>query len=252
MEKILAYFAIKYNGDWDKIYKAINQKEKVDFNEMDSLIKEHGEKFITLLSEEYPSRLKGIYKPPFVLFYRGDISLLNSEKSVAIIGSRNNSEYGKGVTEKLSMGLSDSKITIVSGLAKGIDSIAHKSCLEVNGKTIAVLGNGLNVNYPKDNEVLQKEIENNGLVVSEYPNNVEAHKDNFPVRNRIVAGLSDAIIVSEAKRKSGTMITVSRALEMGKDIFCVPYKIGEDSGCNSLIKEGAKLIETHEDVLNEL
>jgi DNA processing protein len=122
----------------------------------------------------------------------------------------------------------------------------------VNGKTIAVLGNGLNVNYPKDNEVLQKEIENNGLVVSEYPNNVEAHKDNFPVRNRIVAGLSDAIIVSEAKRKSGTMITVSRALEMGKDIFCVPYKIGEDSGCNSLIKEGAKLIETHEDVLNEL
>jgi len=252
MEKILVYFAIKYEGDWDKIYKAINQKEKVNLDEVNSTIGEHGEKYITLLSEEYPSRLKSIYKPPFVLFYRGDISLVNCSKSIAIIGSRNNSEYGKEVTEKLSRELANKNLVIVSGLAKGIDSIAHKSCLEVNGKTIAVLANGLNKNYPSENEMLQKEIENKGVVISEYPNSVEPHKENFPIRNRIVAGLSDGVIVSEANKKSGTMITVARALEMGKDIFCVPYKIGEDSGCNSLIKEGAKLIETHEDVLNEL
>ena len=252
MEKILVYFAIKYNGDWDKIYRAINQKEKVDIESLNDLIKQHGEKYITLLSENYPSRLKSIYKPPFVLFYRGDISLINSHKSVAIVGSRKNSDYGRDVTQRLSRELAKNNITIVSGLAKGIDSIAHESCLEVDGKTIAVLGNGLNISYPSENEELKNAIETKGLVISEYPNNVEPDKENFPTRNRIVAGLSDGVIVSEARNKSGTMITVTRALEMGKDIFCVPYKVGEDSGCNSLIKDGAKLIETHEDVLNEL
>lgn len=251
MEKILVYFAIKYGGDWDKIYKAINMKEKIDSNEVEKVVSNHGEKYLTLLNDDYPDKLKNIYKPPFVLFYRGDISLVK-EKAMAVIGSRKNSQYGKKITEELTTQLVEKKYSIVSGLAEGIDSIAHRTCLNNKGKTIAVLGNGLNVIYPESNKELQKEIELNGLVISEYPNNVKSNKENFPIRNRIVAGLSDAIVVSEAKRKSGTMITVARALEMGKEIFCVPYKIGEDSGCNTLIKEGAKLIETVDDILNEL
>ena len=252
MEKILVYFAIKYQGDWDRIYKAINQKEKVDADEMNRVIETNKEKYITLLSDNYPERLKRIYKPPFVLFYRGNIDFINENKTIAIIGSRNNSDYGKTVTENFTSGLCDEGFAIISGLAKGIDSIAHKTCLRKNGKTIAVLGNGLEVTYPLENKELKNEIEEKGLIVSEYPNTVGANKDNFPIRNRIVAGLSDCVLVSEASKKSGTMITVARALEMGKEIFCVPYEIGNDSGCNNLIKEGAKLVETYEDILNEI
>lgn len=252
MDKILAYFSIKYEGDWDSIYKAINQKERIEQTEVDRVVDSHDEKYITLLNENYPSRLKSIYKPPFVLFYKGDINLINSDKAIAIIGSRDNSEYGKNVTDEFTKGLVNEGYCIVSGLAKGIDAISHTSCLANGGKTIAVLGNGLNTSYPKENEDLQKEIELKGLVVSEYPNSVGPNKENFPSRNRIVAGLSDGVLVTEAKKKSGTMITIARALEMGKEVFCIPHRIDENSGCNSLIKEGAKLVENYQDILNEL
>lgn len=251
MERILVYFAIKYEGDWDKIYKAINMIEKVDNDEMNETLANHDENYITLLSENYPSKLKSIYKPPFVLFYRGDPSLLD-ETSIAVIGSRNNSTYGRQITKDFVYQLVENKCCIISGLAQGIDGIAHKAALEKEGKTIAVLGNGLDINYPESNNELQKEIELRGLVISEYPNKVKPNKDNFPIRNRIVAGLSSGVLVTEARKKSGTMITVARALEMGKEIFCVPYELGKESGCNSLIKEGAKLVESVEDILNEL
>lgn len=251
MEKILVYFAIKYEGDWDRIYKAINMKEKVDSDEMESMLENHNEKYITLISDNYPSKLKNIYKPPFVLFYRGDESLFE-EMSIAVIGSRENSEYGEKVTKDLTAQLVDKKCSIISGLAQGIDAIAHKTALEKNGKTIAVLGNGLDVIYPSCNKELQKEIELKGLVISEYPNKVQPNKENFPIRNRIVAGLSSGVLVTEAKKKSGTMITVARALEMGKEVFCVPNNLYDESGCNTLIKEGAKLVENANDILNEL
>lgn len=253
MENILLYFAIKYGGDWDKIYAAINKKERVDQEEMDSLLKSHKSEYITLLSSHYPNRLKSIYKPPFVLFYKGDISLLDSNnKTVGVVGSRNHTDYGKDATEKIVEGLVKENIVIVSGMAKGIDSIAHNASIQNNGKTIAVLGNGVDECYPRENSKLFEEIAQKGLILSEYPEFVKANKENFPKRNRIIAGISDAILVTDAKKKSGSMITVSRALEMGKDIFCVPHVIGIESGCNSLIKEGAKLVESAQDILQEL
>lgn len=253
MNNILLYFAIKYEGDWDKIYEAINKKEKVDSCELEKLVSNNKDKFITLIDSDYPRRLKNIYKPPFVLFYRGKKELLeDGNLNVGVVGSRNNSSYGKYACEKIVKELVDNKVTIISGLAKGIDSIAHQITLDNQGNTIAVLGNGLDVNYPKENKELQASIEENGIVISEYPSFKESNKENFPKRNRIIAGLSDGILVCEANKKSGSMITVSRALEMGKDIFCVPYQIDKKSGCNTLIKEGAKLVESASDILNEL
>lgn len=253
MEEILVYFALKYLGNWDKIYSAINRKEKVDKEELRKVIENEPNKYVTLLNEKYPSRLKSIYKPPFVLFYKGDLELLNtSNKTIGVVGSRNNDGYGKKITESIVGDLVKENYVIVSGLAKGIDSIAHKACLKNNGKTIAVLGNGLEEVYPIENAKLQDEISTLGLVISEYPSFIKSDKENFPKRNRIVAGLSDAILVTQASKKSGSMITVSRALEMGKDIFCVPDSIDKESGCNSLIKEGAKLVESAKDIIMEM
>ena len=253
MDKILVYFAIKYEGEWDSIYAAINKKERVDPVEMEKVLSKNTSKYVTLIDDKYPARLKSIYKPPFVLFYKGDFELLNgSERYIAVIGSRKNNDYGKNVTSKLVSELVKENVIIVSGLASGIDSIAHKCSLDNGGKTIAVVGSGLDRVYPLENEGLQNDIYSNGLVVSEYPSFIESKKDNFPKRNRIIAGLSDGVLVTQAKKKSGSMITVSRALEMGKEIFCVPDIIGVDSGCNQLIKEGARLVENAYDVLSEL
>lgn len=253
MNEILVYFSIKYGGDWDQIYAAINRKEKVDRELMEELLSKQKNNYITILDSNYPSKLKSIYKPPFVLFYKGDISLVNTNnKMLAIIGSRKNTLYGKHVTEQLTKDIVKENIIVISGLAKGIDSIAHKTTLIENGKTIGVLGNGINIKYPLDNSSLQEEISNKGLIVSEYPDFIEAKKEHFPKRNRIIAGLCDAVLVTEANCKSGSMITVSRALELGKDIFCVPHVIGCASGCNMLIKEGAKLVESAQDILLDI
>lgn len=253
MDNILLYFAIKYEGDWDKIYQAINKKEKIDPKQLEEVIAKNKDNFITLISNDYPLKLKNIYKPPFVLFYKGDKNLLYDKGvNIGVVGSRKHTEYGKKVTEKLVKDLVDRKVTIISGLAKGIDSISHNIALDNNGKTIAVLGNGLDVYYPNENKKLQDRIADNGLLISEYPCFKDASKENFPKRNRIIAALSDGILVTEANNRSGSMITVSRALEMGKEIFCVPNEIDKGSGCNTLIKEGAKLVETVNDILLEL
>ena len=254
MNDILVYFAIKYKGDWDSIYSAINKKERVDSEEVKRVVSECNFQYITLLDSNYPQRLKNIYKPPFVLFYIGDVDLLNYHgKSIAVVGSRKCSDYGIKNTQNLVKELTGNNCLIVSGLASGIDAIAHQTCLDNNGKTIAVLANGLDIYYPELNKELQDKISTLGLVVSEYPPSIIASQDSFPKRNRIVAGLSDGVLVTEAKSKSGSMITVSRALEMGKEIFTIPYSLDyKDSGCNNLIKEGAKLVESALDILNEL
>lgn len=255
MDKILVYLSLIHEGDWDKIYNDIQNKVAVDKEKMEQVLKTNTDNYITLLSANYPIQLKHIFKPPFVLFYKGNIDCLTEKscKKIAIVGSRENSEYGKSVTESICKTIvNNSSNLIVSGLAKGIDSIAHKTCLENGGKTIAVLGNGLNVIYPKENIRLYELIEKEGLLLSEYPSNVMPKKEHFPARNRIISGICDAVVVTEAKVKSGTMNTVAHALEDGKQIFCVPDKINTDSGCNKLIKDGAKLIENGTDILEEL
>ena len=147
--EILLYYSIKYLGDWDKIYQALQLKEELDLNEVEKVISKNKSKFITILDEEYPSSLKESFKPPFLLFYEGDISLLNNDKhKIAVVGSRKYSKYGREMTEKLVKGITEDFI-IVSGLAIGIDAIAHRSAIESGGKTIAVLGNGINFHYLK-------------------------------------------------------------------------------------------------------
>lgn len=253
MEDILVYLSVINNGNWNLIYQNILEKRPINKEDVKKEIEKLNVKWITLLSKNYPSFLKSTFKPPFVLFYEGDINLLSEDsKRIAVIGSRFNSQYGLKTTQKICKGLLEKNITIVSGLAKGIDGIAHNSCLDNNGKTIAVIGNGLNVIYPKENQKLYERIKENGLIISEYPPNTMPNPSNFPTRNRIIAAISDGILVIEAKEKSGTMNTVAHALEDGKQIFCVPERCDENSGCNKLIKEGAKLVETATDILEEL
>ena len=169
MHEILVYLSIKYNGDWNKIYQSILDKESIDKEVVKDVVSKLTCNYITLLDKNYPLCLKSIFKPPFVIFYKGDVSLLNDDKvRIAVIGNRLNSEYGKTVTEKICKELvnENSNCVIVSGCAKGIDSIAHTSCLNNNGKTIGVLGNGLDIVYPKDNVKLYNEIIEKGLLIS--------------------------------------------------------------------------------------
>ena len=246
--KILLYSAIKFRGDWDKIYDFIHGKEEIDEKEAEQLISTNQHKFITILDEEYPESLRNSWKPPFVLFFIGDISLLKDEKTkIAVVGSRKNSEYGKEMTETLVKGIIKDFV-VVSGLAIGIDAIAHGTAIKNGGKTIAVLGNGINFHYLEENKDIYEEIKKNHLVISEYPDDEPPIPDYFPVRNRIIAGLSDCLLLTEGKMRSGSQITAFLMANKNGNVFCVPYKAGDESLCNHLIKEGAYLVETPQDI----
>ena len=216
-------------------------------------MEKHNIDIVSIQDAEYPEILKEIYDAPISLYVRGNKNILN-ELSVAIIGCRECTEYGRNITKNLSYNIAKNKINIVSGLAKGIDGIAHQGALFAGGKTVAVLGNGLDTIYPKENEHLALEIlQKGGAIISEYPLGTKPEKQNFPERNRIVSGMSKGIIVVEAKEKSGTLITVDFALEQGRDVFVVPGNINSEAsiGTNDLIKQGAKLITSYKDVLEE-
>ena len=181
-------------------------------------------KIIKITDNNYPEKLKNIQNAPEQLYVIGDETILN-EFGLAIIGCRECSRYGEKIAKDLSFKLSQKGINIISGMARGIDTFAHISCLSAGGRTIAVLGSGFNHIYPKENSELFKEIiKNGGVVITEYSPDVKPLGSNFPERNRIISGLSDGVIVVEARKKSGTLITVEYALEQGKEIFAVPRK----------------------------
>lgn len=250
MEEIILYFSLKYEGDFDRIYKALETREKVNDTLKEELFKKLKSRYTTIVSKDYPERLKHISCPPFVLYYYGNLNLSHND-CIGVIGKRVPSEYGESVTDKMVNKLVHNDYTIVSGMALGVDTIAHRSALKSNGKTIAVLGGGIDYCYPKRNQAIYQLMKNNHLVISEYPNDTVPTSKNFPIRNRIIAGLSDSLLVTEAEIKSGTMITVGYAIEQGKDIFCIPGRIDDAKGCNYLIQQGAKLVITIEDILNE-
>lgn len=231
-KKLLAY-AIKYGGEYHRMKKAIENEEEVKEVEF------YGN-YITILDENYPKQLLNLKHPPFVLFYEGNLSLL-SKHSVAVIGSRKCSAYGMKMT-KVVVDHLKSRCVIVSGMAKGIDAIAHKAALQ--NSTIALIGCGLNVCYPKENRHLFELLKKHHLVISEYPPNTLPLAHHFPWRNRLIAALSDAVVVIEAKKKSGTMFTVNEALDLNKTIYCLPYHYEEEEGAgnNLLIQQGAQIL----------
>lgn len=203
-------------------------------------------------SDKYPEKLKHIYDKPFYLYYRGNIEILN-QNGIAIIGCRQATNYGIKISKEMAYKLTKENINIISGLARGIDTSAHIGALQADGKTIAVLGNGINSIYPKENEKLAYQIiQKGGCIISEYTIGIPPEKYHFPARNRIISGLSDGVLVVEAKQKSGTMITVEFALEQGKDIFAIPGSIEWENskGTNQLISEGAIIITSAKELID--
>lgn len=211
---------------------------------------------ISIESKEYPEQLREIYDAPLKLYILGNKEILK-KPGIAIVGSRKATEYGKKVALQFSKDLSKSGINIISGLALGIDTCAHLGTLYPDniGKTIAVLGSGLDEIYPKQNIELAKQIINcGGCIISEYPLGTKPEKLHFPQRNRIISGLSKGILIIEASEKSGSLITADFALEQGREVFAVPGNISSPTsvGTNNLIKQGAKLVTSYEDILVEV
>ena len=247
---ILLFFTYKYRSNFGLIVEALKNKEKITEEEVDDVLRKTKSKFITLVDEEYPESLKKISEPPLVLFYEGDISLLrnNTNHKLSVVGSREASDYGIKSTKKIISVLEDDYI-IISGLAKGIDGASHEAALSNNLKTIAVLADGLKKVYPPEHLNLYKRIvDNGGLIISEYHDEFSPEKEFFLARNRIIAGLCNFLLVTEAYERSGAQRTVTYALNFGKDIGCIPYQIDKKSFCNQLIKDGAYLIESGKEI----
>ena len=206
----------------EEIEKIKNKKYRQELELHEQYLLKHEIELINIKDKEYPEKLKNIDNAPICLYTLGNKKLLN-QKSIAVVGSRVCSEYGKTISLGFSYLLAKNNVTVVSGLAKGVDSAAHIGTLQAKGQTIAVIGTGIDLIYPKENKNLMKSIiENDGLIVSEYPLGTEPNKVNFPRRNRIISGLSDGVLVVEARERSGALITVNYALEKGKNIYVVP------------------------------
>ncbi len=215
-------------------------------------LEKKGYAVLTIKDKKYPKNLREIFDPPLVLYYAGKIETL-SEPAVSIVGARKSSPYGRAVAEKLAYELASRGLVIVSGLARGIDSVGHWGALK-GGKTIAVLGSGLGRIYPRENRHLFEKIVENGIVLSEYPSQAPPLGFHFPLRNRIISGLSLALVVIEATRKSGSLISAKLALEENREVMAVPGNITSElsQGVHLMIKTGAKLVEDWRDVVEEL
>ena len=218
------------------------------------LVADSGATFLTALCPGYPQRLLEIYDPPAVLWVRGSVELL-SRPGIAVVGTRAPSAYGAGMAELLSRDLANRRLVILSGMARGVDTAAHKGALDAGGKTVAVWGTGLDVVYPKENKRLAEQIVlTGGTIVTEYPMGTFPAPQNFPIRNRILSGLSVGVLVIEAAEYSGTRITARCAMEQNRDVYAVPGNVTNKNswGPNTLIKQGAKLTATWEDVWEDL
>lgn len=235
----------------------VNNLEKVrrqiDPEQYTKYILAFGVSWVTILDGNYPSSLRDIYTPPIVLFFQGDLSIVNNT-AIAIVGTRNITSYGKLVTETFARELAGCGIVIVSGLATGVDTVSHCAAIEAGGKTIAVLGSGLNQIFPLENTSLAQKISQGyGVIISEFPPDSPPLPRNFPIRNRLISGLSKAVLVTEASEGSGSLITAKYALEQGKEVYAVPGPITSyySKGPALLIKEGAKLVTDPAEIMSD-
>jgi DNA processing protein len=228
--------------DWaDRVDRELEQMEKI------------GGSWVTWEDDSYPANLKNIYDPPPLLYMRGSL-LAKDQTAVAVVGSRNPTLYGKGTAERIGRGLAQAGVTVISGLARGIDSCAHRGAISGGGRTLAVLGCGLDVVYPPENKDLYAQVACRGAVISEFPFGTRPEGDHFPIRNRIISGLSLGVVVVEATIRSGSLITARFALDQGRDVFAFPGNVDSprSAGTNELIKQGAKLVTRLEDILEEI
>ncbi|MDO8507776.1 MAG: DNA-processing protein DprA [bacterium] len=232
------------------VEKLLKERQAIDPDVLVESLQRLDIKALTILDDNYPKLLKEIFSPPVVLYYRGNIDVL-SAPSIAVVGSRKITTYGKNATEKIVSGLAQAGYVVVSGMALGVDTFVHETTLLEQGKTVAVLGCGLDKPYPVTNtNLFKKIIESGGVVISEYMPGKPPLKQHFPARNRIISGLSQGILVVEANIRSGALITARDALEQNRDVFAIPGPIfGESSsGTNKLLKMGANLITEAEDI----
>jgi DNA protecting protein dprA len=224
-----------------------------DFTSLELQYRKENIHFLMYEDVLYPKRLKEIYLPPVVLFYKGRLELFN-RLSIGIVGARNHTEYSKEALEYLLPDILERKVSIISGLARGVDSLAHQLTLDLKGETIAVIGNGINICYPKENQSLYDAIGSKGLILSEYPLDSPPLKFHFPYRNRIIAGISHGLCVIEAKLHSGSLITANVALSENRQVFALPGNITSEysKGTNELITAGAFPIRNANDILEPL
>ncbi len=235
-----------------KAWRELKQELDLESYYQQIIAKEIG--ILTIFDKEYPESLKQIYDPPIVLFYKGDLKVL-AQPCFGVVGSRRMTSYGRLVTAQFSLHLARFGLAIVSGLAFGVDTVAHQAAIEANGKTIAVLGGGLNLIFPSANQPLAaKIIQKYGIVLSEFSPDEPSLPGNFPARNRIVAGISRGVLVTEAAEESGSLITAKLALEQGKEVFAIPGPItsATSKGTSLLIKNGATLVSSPEEILETL
>lgn len=232
---------IKEFDDWEPVKEEVEKLKKLKLD------------LLVLTDPAYPKNLYNIYNPPPYLYIAGKITK-DDKRAISIVGSRIPDVYGKKVTEQIAAELARNGITVVSGLARGIDSIAHRACLKAGGRTLAVLGSGIDFVYPPENKSLYKEISQNGAVLSEFKIGTKPEASNFPRRNRIISGLSLGTLVVQATEKSGSLITAEFALEQNREVFAIPGNIGSklSKGANKLIKKGAKLVNDVDDILEEI
>jgi len=244
-EKLMAI-----SGIGEKIAHKIHSLKEEDLDRELALAKKYGLKILTQDDQDYPENLKNIPDPPIVLYVKGKLRA-EDKFSVAIVGSRRASFYGLSCAEKFALDLSHCGFTIISGMARGIDTYAHRGALKGGGRTIAVMGSGFNQIYPPENKELCDEISQNGAVISEFPMDTKPLRQNFPRRNRIISGLSLGVLVAEAAKNSGALITADFALEQNREVFALPGKVDSCTsfGTNELIKQGAKLVSCVDDIL---
>lgn len=231
----------------------VKERKELDIEAELKSLQKVGAVLLTLEDEDYPAHLKAIYDPPPVIYLKGEIKKTD-RIALAVVGSRRTTSYGRAVTRRLVFGLAARGFTVVSGMARGIDTAAHRAALDGGGRTIAVLGCGLDVIYPPENKQIMEEIAEDGAVMTEFPLTTPPDKGNFPRRNRIISGLTLGTLVVEAGERSGALITADYALEQGREVFAVPGRIDgwEARGCHWLIKQGgAKLVEAVEDIVEE-
>lgn len=256
MREILLYFSVKYEGNWEKIKDALARKEIVSEEEGKQVVNQIKCNTLTFIDSDYPNCIKQAYRPPFVLYYEGNIDLLNSRKKLGVIGSRNNSNYGEEVTDKIISDLAskNKNITIVSGMARGIDSIAERCAMKNNMNVISILGCGLDICYPSSSkDIYEYSQTKKGLLLSEFPLGIKPIGSNFPMRNRILSAIIDTLLIVEAKRKSGTSITAHLSLEDNKDILCIPRNIDSPYKLtNFLIREGAESCLSADDIIQAM